>query len=229
MQLRVSEVFQSVQGEGVSLGEPCVFLRFALCNLRCSWCDTKYTWDFSQYRYEDEVKHWSLTETRAALERAGLTDTQRLVITGGEPLIQSAGIEALLAELPRAVVVEVETNGTFAPSVKLAARVDQWNVSPKLAHGGDPAHRRLRPEALAALMATGRAWLKLVVMDTDDTEELLELARGWPASRVLLMPQATSREELAERLPAVQALAAELGFNACTRLHIERWGGKRGV
>ncbi|MGE0321573.1 MAG: hypothetical protein AB7S68_04680, partial [Polyangiaceae bacterium] len=67
--LRISEVFASIQGEGVSLGAPCVFLRLALCNLRCSWCDTKYTWDWSQYRYADEVRERTLDEVLGEVSR----------------------------------------------------------------------------------------------------------------------------------------------------------------
>ncbi|MEZ4372768.1 MAG: 7-carboxy-7-deazaguanine synthase QueE [Polyangiaceae bacterium] len=240
--LRISEVFASIQGEGASLGAPCVFLRLALCNLRCSWCDTKYTWDWSQYRYADEVRERTLDEVLAEVSRL-LADQEgerrssspphppRLVITGGEPLIQSKALIALLARFPADVVVEVETNGTFAPAAELAERVNQWNVSPKLAHGGDPEKRRLIEDALLGLRDTGNAWLKLVVeSDTDWPEiEALLAQTAWPRERVLLMPQATDRETLKRRLPLVEAIAARQSVGACTRLHVERWGGKRGV
>ena len=45
-QLEVSEIFESVQGEGASVGQPCLFVRLAGCNLKCAWCDTRYAWDF---------------------------------------------------------------------------------------------------------------------------------------------------------------------------------------
>ena len=49
------EIFYSLQGEGVTTGIPSVFLRLALCNLACSWCDTRYTWDWEQHDYGQEV------------------------------------------------------------------------------------------------------------------------------------------------------------------------------
>ena len=54
--LKLSEVFESIQGEGPSAGLPCVFVRLATCNLHCSYCDTKYTWDWQNYDYEREVR-----------------------------------------------------------------------------------------------------------------------------------------------------------------------------
>ena len=44
------EIFYSIQGEGANVGKPAVFLRMGLCNLKCSWCDTKYTWDWEEYK-----------------------------------------------------------------------------------------------------------------------------------------------------------------------------------
>lgn len=226
-ELRVSEIFESVQGEGASAGLPAIFVRLARCNLRCSWCDTPYSWDWQRYRYEDEVRRMSVGEVADAVRASG---APRLIVTGGEPMLQAAAVAALLERLPAELAVEVETNGTVRPEPPLATRVDQWNVSPKLASGGDPARRRLKPDALASLLATGRAWLKLVLeseREVPELEALLTLT-AWPRERVLIMPQARTREELAERAPVIERLARELGVGVSPRLHIERWGGERG-
>jgi organic radical activating enzyme len=225
--LAISEQFSSVQGEGVSAGEPCLFLRLAHCNLRCRWCDTKYSWDFEQYRFEDEVR---VEPTQAVAERITAEAPRRLVVTGGEPLIQSSELEALFALLAPELVLEVETNGTLAPSARLLERVDQWNVSPKLENSGDPREKRLRPEALALLAKSARAYLKLVVTGPDDPTEAEELLRApaWPRERVLRMPQAATRAELAARGPLVRAAALVRGLRYSSRLHVERWDGARG-
>jgi organic radical activating enzyme len=226
--LRVSEIFESVQGEGASAGEPSVFLRLAACNLRCRWCDTKYTWDWSAFRYEDEVAELSLESVVERLDRAA---PGRLVITGGEPMLQQRALAALLPALAVARTVEVETNGTLAPEPPLRARVDQWNVSPKLANSGEPLARRIDPVALTALRDTGRAWLKLVVESPPDRDEAETLIRQleWPKERVLFMAQASSRDALRERLPRVEQWARDSGVRVSPRLHVERWDGKRGV
>src|SRR6478736_6488588 len=200
--LKVSEIFESLQGEGISSGAPCVFVRLAQCNLHCSWCDTKYTWDFEHYRYEDEVREQSAAEV-AQLVNAAVS--RRLVLTGGEPLLQQKALREFFARLSPDINVEVETNGTILPEPAALCRVNQWNVSPKLASAGDPESFRIRPEALHALRDTGRAFLKLVVDgDRDFAEADALVARlDWPSDRVCLMPQAADREQLRARSFAV--------------------------
>ena len=90
------EIFYSLQGEGVTAGRPSVFLRLGTCNLSCSWCDTKYTWDWESYDYDSEVVAMSLSEVE---ERVLGFGCPRLVITGGEPMMQQARL-APLAPVP---------------------------------------------------------------------------------------------------------------------------------
>lgn len=226
--LRVSEVFESVQGEGPNTGKPCLFIRLAHCNLTCVWCDTKYTWDFANYDYAREVRVVPVSELARRAQEAA---SAHLVITGGEPLLQQRRLVELCAALAPSLFIEVETNGTVPPLPALTARIDQWNVSPKLAHAGDEPSLRIRPAALSAFRDTGRAWLKLVVEGAADLVEIGELVAqlDWPRRRVLLMPQATTPDELRARLPELESWAAERGFGYSTRLHVELWGGRRGV
>src|SRR5690606_26861957 len=144
--LRVSEFFCSIQGEGISAGARCLFVRLATCNLRCSFCDTPYSWDFTRYDSDQEVQKLEIGELARRI--AGAAEG-RLVLTGGEPLIQQDGLVRLVALLPERLIIEVETNGTLAPCPELLARVDQWNVSPKLSNSGEPQRRRLLPAVLA--------------------------------------------------------------------------------
>ena len=101
------EIFHSLQGEGVSLGMPCVFLRLALCNLRCTWCDTKYTWDWKNYQYDREIMN---LEPEEVARRILAYDCPHLVLTGGEPTLQSSQAAPLLRSLrERDFFIEVET------------------------------------------------------------------------------------------------------------------------
>jgi organic radical activating enzyme len=225
--LKLSEIFDSVQGEGPSAGKKATFLRLALCNLRCVWCDTKYTWDFTHYDYEREV---SLVSVDDVAEELGKKSLERLIVTGGEPLLQQAALEKLFELFPRTLPIELETNGTLQPAPALLDRVDQWNVSPKLENSGEPERRRIRREVLASLRATGRAWLKLVVKGSAERAAIEQLLTelGWPRELVLLMPEAARRDEYALRLPIVGDLAEKLGLRVSPRLHVELWDGERG-
>jgi len=225
--LKVSELFVSLQGEGPSVGMPCLFVRLATCNLHCSWCDTKYTWDWEKHRYEDEVE---LVGAAELARRVLASNQQRVVITGGEPLLQQAGLLHVLGKLPDSLVIEIETNGTIAPRRELAQRIAQFNVSPKLSNGGDPEALRIRRRALEALRDTGRAWLKLVVKDQGDADEAEAIVTSldWPRERVQLMPEAQDRDQLRERSPLVAALCSQRGYRFSSRLHLELWSGERG-
>ena len=229
--LKISEIFASVQGEGKSAGTNAIFLRLAMCNLRCDWCDTRYSWDFASFRYDDEVDELDISAIMAKLAATDSPADSHLVITGGEPLLQQPALEALLDRLDPERFVELETNGTLAPSVAIAARVNQFNVSPKLDNSKEPERRRLISSSLDALRRTEKAWLKLVVEGDQEREEIESLVHrfDWPKERVLLMPQAAQRSVLERRAPEVQQLASSLGLGYSPRLHIERWGGRRGV
>jgi 7-carboxy-7-deazaguanine synthase len=226
--LRLSEIFDSLQGEGVNAGMPCRFVRLALCNLHCHYCDTKYTWDFEHFAYEKEVREVALGQV---VEQLGSAPAGHVVITGGEPLLQQRALAKVFEQVPRELFLEIETNGTRVPSASLLERVNQWNVSPKLASAGDSEAMRIRPEALLALRDSGRAYLKLVVRSEQDRDEAeaLRVRFGFARERTLLMPEAATPEELEARSPAVAAWSQALSVRFSSRLHVTLWGGRRGT
>jgi len=226
--LKVSEIFESLQGEGLSTGAPCIFVRLAQCNLHCTWCDTKYTWDFERFRYEDEVHEQTAAEVA---QRVNAALSRRLVLTGGEPLLQQRALKEFFARLAPDITVEVETNGTIVPEPPALSRVNQWNVSPKLANAGDPEQFRIRPDALSALRDSGRAYLKLVVNRAQDFAEADALVArfAWPSDRVTFMPEASDREQLRARSFDVAEAARARNYRFSSRLHLELWGGRRGT
>lgn len=226
--LRISEVFDSLQGEGVNVGKPCRFVRLALCNLHCHYCDTKYTWDFERFDYDTEVREVALS---AMVEKFAEAPAGHVVVTGGEPLLQQRALAKVFERVPRELFIEIETNGTRVPSASLLERVNQWNVSPKLASAGDSEALRIRPDALLALRDSGRAYLKLVVhseQDRDEAEALRERF-GFTKDRTLLMPEASTPAELDARSPQVAAWSQALAVRFSSRLHVTLWGGRRGT
>ncbi|HYP86582.1 MAG TPA: 7-carboxy-7-deazaguanine synthase QueE [Polyangiaceae bacterium] len=224
--LRLSEVFDSLQGEGVNMGKPCRFVRLAICNLHCHYCDTKYTWDFKHFDYDNEVHEATL---QAVAEQLRTAPAGHVVITGGEPLLQQRALAQVFERVPPELFIEIETNGTRAPLPSLRERVNQWNVSPKLLSAGDPESLRIRPDALTALRDTGRAYLKVVVKTSQDRDEAeaLRVRFGFDKDRTLLMPEATTPEELERRSPEVAGWSQQLSVRFSSRLHVALWGGRR--
>jgi organic radical activating enzyme len=140
-------------------------------------------------------------------------------------------MEALDAAGGETAHFEIETNGTLLPGPAFLDRIDQVNVSPKLANSGVPEPARRKPEVLAALAASGKADFKFVVGDETDLAEVLELVSlsGIAADRVFLMPKALTAAELEARQAAVAATALAHGFRYSDRLHLRLYGAKRGV
>ena len=111
------EIFESLQGEGRNTGRPCVFIRFAGCNLKCPWCDTDVTKKFSA----------SLADILAEL---GRYKAKSVILTGGEPTLVKEMPELVAALKKDGYWIGVETNGTIAAD--WLGFVDYVACSPKM-------------------------------------------------------------------------------------------------
>ncbi|KGG81486.1 radical SAM protein [Caloranaerobacter azorensis H53214] len=98
--LKVNEIFLSIQGEGISTGLPTIFVRLTGCNLRCSYCDTTYSYNYGN--------HMTIQQVINKIESYGY---KRVCITGGEPLLQKDIINLL--EKLTDYEVNIETNGSI--------------------------------------------------------------------------------------------------------------------
>jgi len=223
----IAETFTSLQGEGILVGVPSFFIRTSGCNMRCRWCDTPYT----SWLPEGERR-----SVPALLTEAVESGARHVVVTGGEPLLQRE-IGALTAGLRAAGLhVTVETAGTVDPPFEC----DLLSVSPKTANS-DPQgawrdrHRRLRtdPEPTRRLLQRFPDYqLKFVVADGDDLRDILVLLEnlgGIKPFRVLLMAEGRSAAEVAGKAHMVAGLCSEHGFRYTPRLHLDLFGGGRGV
>lgn len=227
--MKIAEIFYSIQGEGILVGVPSVFVRTSGCNLRCTWCDTPYaSWD---PQGEDlSIEH--IADTVAGFQ------AQHIVITGGEPMImpQIVPLTRTLRDAGRHVTIE--TAGTvYAPVI-----CDLMSISPKLSssvpydrEGGKWAahHDRLRyqREILKRLIGEYAYQLKFVVTSPDDLEEITKIRDDLAAEkeRIILMPEGISRELLQERGLWLAEICKMNGYRYSPRLHIDLWGDRRGV
>lgn len=99
--LRLIEVYASIQGESTWVGVPCVFVRLAGCNLRCTWCDSNFTFTGGQHRAVDDV-----------VEEACAFGIDVVEVTGGEPLVHRAAIPLMERLVARGKTVLLETSGS---------------------------------------------------------------------------------------------------------------------
>ncbi len=223
----ISELYTAVQGEGAYSGTPSVFLRTTGCNLRCWFCDTPFT------SWNPEGEDVPLEELRQRISAFGV---EHVVITGGEPMMP-VDMTELTRQLKEAGhFITIETAGTIFRDVT----ADLMSISPKLSNSSPKQDEkwlarhdetRLRPEVVAILTNRFNYQLKFVVDtpdDLDEIEEYLAPMANIDRRRVWLMPQATTREELAEKTVWLKPLAQQHHFRFSSRLHIEAFGNVRG-
>ena len=223
------EIFYSIQGEGVNIGKPAVFLRLSLCNLACTWCDTRYTWDWEQYDPKEQILEMSVEDiTREVLKY----NCKYLVVTGGEPLMQHSQLVPLLKRLKNAGFhIEMETNGTIVPRSELVDLIDQWSVSPKLENSGNPPSSRENPKAYKFFSKLPSSCFKYVIQEENDLAEVKRRIQEYDIARekIVLMPEGKDREALLERSRWLAELCKDEGYRLSTRLQVLLWDNRRGV
>ena len=227
--MRISEIFYSLQGEGVLVGTPSVFVRSSGCNLRCVWCDTPYT------SWAPEGEDLSVD---VILSRVLACHAKHVVVTGGEPMIAPDIVPLTGALREAGMHITIETAGTVWANVAC----DLMSLSPKLANstpltreGGRWAatHERLRyqPEVLRRLMQAYEYQMKFVVERAEDLAEIkiVVAETGAASERVVLMSEGTDAETLRERGRWIAEICKQEGYRYTPRLHVELWGARRGV
>lgn len=236
--LKVNEIFgPTIQGEGKSQGKEVMFIRLALCNLYCVWCDTPYTWNWEGTKYAHPDKYKEVNEVHPTSDQFVLNKLRSLsksckhiVISGGEPLVQQKALVSLLTLLRQnGYYVEIETNGTVTPIPEVFQLVMQFNCSPKLNNSGVELKHRLKPQALSALSTSGKANFKFVISTDEDVKEIIDLVNVFKLKEVYLMAEGRTEIELDAKRIEVHSHCIANGFKFTERLHIIRWGSKRAV
>ena len=234
-------VFATLQGEGASAGAPAVFARLQNCNLHCGandkgWkCDAWYTWDQNTAEYWQETTNVAIDQAAETIQTAwattfsGETLPPRLVVTGGEPLLQQRKLPQLFDRL-EGWKFEIETNGTVLPIDEL--RQAQINCSPKLASSGNTLRSRLRPAVLGKIATFPDHWFKFVVTDEHFNQDIAEVQQIVKALRidplrVMLMSEGCTTERLRAQEDRLAQAADQLGHTVTARNHIFWFGDKR--
>lgn len=226
--MRIAEIFYSVQGEGMLVGMPSVFVRTSGCNLRCHFCDTPYT------SWQPEGDNLELNEI---VERVAAFRCKHVVITGGEPMI-APQIEELCSLLQaKKYHITIETAATVFKPIQ----ADLISLSPKLANstpapstGWAERHERDRINipVIRQFLENYECQFKFVIDQPNDINEvegiLAQLPKVSP-ERLFLMPQAVDVATLAEKGRWLTDICKAKGYRFGPRLHIDLWGHTRGT
>ena len=216
--MHLIEIYKSVQGESSWAGLPCIFVRLAGCNLRCTWCDSTYTFSGG--------KKMSAQEVLAEIER--LAPTRLIEITGGEPMLQSRELLPLIETLlQRGYTLLLETSGE-RPLADVPAAVRKI-VDVKCPGSGEGGS--FNAENLLSLGANDE--VKFVIRDRTDYEFAREFLRAHALDQrvasVLFSPafRVDARSRTADNLELDPALLVdwilEDGLNVRLNLQIHKF------
>ncbi len=227
--MKISEVFYSIQGEGLLAGVPTVFIRTSGCNLRCTWCDTPYT------SWNPDGAERSIEDLLAEVQRHPST---HVVVTGGEPMLTEEVVTLTKRLREHNFHVTIETAGTIYQPVTC----DLMSISPKLANS-TPHQReegrwaaqhervRYRPDVLKRLISENPYQLKFVICTPEDLQEVNRMVAeiGADRQRVILMPEGIDQQTIQDRARWLVDVCKSENFRYGPRLHIDIYGNERGV
>jgi len=244
------EYFSSVQGEGRRAGNVSVFVRLGGCNFSCSGfgveyetlegekkqgCDSWYSVDKS-FRHQ-----WELVDYKDLIDKINsvIVPTHYkkadIVITGGEPTLywKDKDFQKVLRYYSsRGHHITIETNASVDIEITDDYQRDiAFSMSVKLVVSGEKEHKRINIDNISNIAAkTKESYLKFVVKDQNDIDEILELIQNIPdLIDIYLMPLGETREALEKtRMFTIEA-AHKYGFMYSDRLHIITWDDKAGV
>jgi 7-carboxy-7-deazaguanine synthase len=203
--LKINEILPSIQGEGLRLGEPTLFIRFSQCNLKCAFCDTKYAWQTGQ----------EMTVAQVMKKIQKIRDSfpaEWACLTGGEPLLQNTRelVRTLKAE---GFKIQVETNATISPPIG----VDWYTVSPKPPdYFYQPAFKKKAKE------------VKIVVIKGLDLDIVKKLRQDFPEKiPILLQPQSNNQNSGKQALRLLKQALEEGMKNIRLTAQIHKFFGWR--
>lgn len=226
--IKVCEVFFGIQGEGPSSGVPALFIRTYGCPLRCTWCDTPFSYDNKDEMFK--------IGSHYIIDKLTNTNVRKIIFTGGEPMAQQKAISEIMDQIMfssaiRFIDYEFETAGIYVPNhISNHLHKVQWNVSPKLENSGNSKKFRYKREALETLNAR-QANFKFVVSNQADLDEVKEMQADIkiPNRKMWLMPEGVERKQIIKGGQWLTDVCVKHGYNLALRNHVVLFGDKRGV
>jgi len=212
--LNVSEIFYSIQGESRHAGYPCLFIRLHGCNLRCSYCDARYT-------YDEPGREMTVA---AVMQEVQKTPGAMVEVTGGEPLLQEGVYPLFDALLADHRTVLLETNGSVDISRVPAAVIRIMDLKCP----GSNMHQQMLPANLALLRPEDE--IKFVLSSRQDYDWAREMIHAHGLAEIAHLSCSPVIGSLAPAELAQWLMQDRLPCRLQLQLHTILWPGqKRGV
>jgi 7-carboxy-7-deazaguanine synthase len=212
--MKVSEIFYSIEGEGIQIGRPEIFVRLTGCNLECSWCDTRYAWQSG--------KEMDIREIVRTIKKY---PCKNVSITGGEPLCQSKEVFELVKQLKNlAYWIQINTNGTLFDK-QIFNLVDFISMDCKCPSSGMKSDQSVLGKTRDAY--DNKVQFKFVVSDRTDYMHAKNIIRCINPLHAVIQPEWAHRKfakHLAELIKN-DGLNSRIIFQQ----HKLIWGSKKGV
>ena len=223
MKAKIAEVFESVQGEGLYLGEKQIFVRFFDCNLKCSFCDTKPD-RFMEYEPQELFQEIKLYRDRY----------HSISFTGGEPLLCKDFLKEILQLTAKHGHRHyLETNGTLANELEeLIEHIDIVAMDLKFPSSSGMGDLWARHKDFLRIARRKEVFLKAIICQgtkEDDLKQAIELIKGVsPASILILQPNSNEHHDLLkDKLSSFKKICVQQKVTACVIPQIHKIVGVR--
>lgn len=167
--IKVSEIFRSIDGEGIRTGYPVTFIRLYGCNLKCSYCDSSYATTYGDY---------TLMSISDIVEHVDYFGLHRITLTGGEPLACDQCYDLVTALTDAGYEVNIETNG----SLSILPYADMKNVILTMDYKCPSSNMEDRMNGLNLPLLRSKDVLKFVVGSKLDLSTMLAVVNGYDIS-----------------------------------------------
>ncbi|MGC8912497.1 MAG: 7-carboxy-7-deazaguanine synthase QueE [Thermoplasmata archaeon] len=208
--MRINEIFFSIQGEGINIGIPMVFVRVTGCNLRCRWCDTTYAFD--------EGTEMRIEEIVNKVEEFGVN---RVCITGGEPLLHKDITKLITRFIDAGYFVQVQTNGS--KTIQEMPCEENLCISMDIKCPSSGMQDKMNFDNIELLSPFDE--LKFVIADENDYNYALQVLEKYqPKTNIVFQPVYGTDI----RMIADEVLNKKLNVRVLPQLHKYIWGDIRG-
>jgi len=208
--MRICEIFRSIQGEGLTMGVPTVFVRAVGCNLRCSWCDTMYSMEGGTEMSIPEI-----------LDKVG--ECRTVCVTGGEPMLQKDILELLDALIAKGKKVVLETNGSI--DLKDVPKDPLMMISMDIKCPSSGMQDRMLDSNIDLLSMKDQ--LKFIIKDREDFDYAVRYLREHPVKTNVIFGPVGGTDKLGWLVE--QVLENDVDARVLPQLHKIIWGDRKGV